>query len=99
DPATQLTIDRGRRNQEILKQAQFSPSPVGEQVAMIYGSINGIMDKVPVERVKEYEAEFLTQMNAAKPEYIATLAAGKLDDEITDYIKKFGRELAAKYAV
>lgn len=99
DPATQLTIDRGRRNQEILKQAQFSPSPVGEQVAMIYGSINGIMDKVPVERVKEFESEFLTQMNAAKPEYIKTLAAGKLEDEITDYIKKFGKELAAKYAV
>ncbi len=99
DPATQLTIDRGRRNQEILKQAQFSPSPVGEQVAMIYGSINGIMDKVPVERVKEFESEFITLLNATKPEFIKTLAAGKLEDEITDYIKKAGRELAAKYAV
>jgi F-type H+-transporting ATPase subunit alpha len=99
DPATQLTIDRGRRNQEILKQAQFSPSPVGEQVAMIYGSINGIMDKVPVDRVKEYEAEFIDHLNAAKPEFIKTLAAGKLESEITDYIMKFGKELAAKYAV
>ncbi|MCL4158353.1 UNVERIFIED_CONTAM: hypothetical protein GTU68_053992 [Idotea baltica] len=98
DAATKLVIDRGRRNQEILKQGQFQPSPVGEQVAMIYGSINGIMDKVPVERVKEFEAEFLTLMNASKPEFVSTLAAGKLEKEITEWILAEGKGLAAKYA-
>lgn len=98
DAATKLVIERGRRNQEILKQGQYQPVPVGEQVAIIYGSINGIMDTVPVERVKEYETEFLTLLRSTKPDYVAALAKGKLDDEITDYIKKTGKELAQKYA-
>ncbi|MFT5886113.1 MAG: F-type H+-transporting ATPase subunit alpha, partial [Arcticibacterium sp.] len=98
DAATKLVIDRGRRNQEILKQGQFQPSPVGEQIAMIFGSINGIMDKVPVPRVKEFENEFLTLMRASKPEYLKTLAAGKLEKEITDWILAEGKGLAAKYA-
>lgn len=98
DAATKLVIDRGRRNQEILKQGQFQPAPVGEQVAIIYGSINGIMDKVPVERVKEFEAEFISLMKASKPEYIATLAAGKLEKEITEWVIAEGKGLANKYA-
>ncbi|MFT7247294.1 MAG: F-type H+-transporting ATPase subunit alpha [Algoriphagus sp.] len=98
DAATKLVIDRGRRNQEILKQGQFQPSPVGEQIAMIFGSINGIMDKVPVPRVKEFENEFLVLMKATKPEYLGTLAAGKLEKEITDWILLEGKSLAAKYA-
>jgi F-type H+/Na+-transporting ATPase subunit alpha len=98
DAATKLVIDRGRRNQEILKQGQFQPSPVGEQVAMIYGSINGFMDKVPVEKVKAFESEFITLMKASKPEYLSALAAGKLENEITEWILEEGRSLATKFA-
>ncbi len=98
DAATKLTIERGRRNQEILKQAQFSPAPVGEQVAMIYASINGVLDKVPVNRAKEFEVEFLTLLNAQHADVLKSLAAGKLEDSSTDTIKKVGRELAEKYA-
>ena len=98
DAATKLVIERGRRNQEILKQGQFQPSPVGEQVAIIYGSINGIMDKVPVDQVKKYEGEFMTLLRSTKPEYVAALAAGKLDTEITEWIIKEGKALAEKYA-
>lgn len=98
DAATKLVIERGRRNQEILKQGQYQPVSVGEQIAIIYGSINGIMDLVPVERVKEFEKEFLTLVKSTRPEFINSLAAGKLDSEITDYIVKTGKELAEKYA-
>lgn len=97
DAATKLTIERGRRNQEILKQGQFSPSPVAEQVAIIYASINGVLDKVPVNRVKEYEAEFVTLLKAQSPEALKALAAGKLDDA-AETIKRVGKELAEKYA-
>jgi F-type H+/Na+-transporting ATPase subunit alpha len=97
DASTKLTIDRGRKNQEILKQGQYSPAPVGEQVAMIYASINGVMDKVPVNKVKEFETEFLTILKATNPEVIEGLAKGKLDDAITDTIKRVGKEVAAKY--
>jgi F-type H+-transporting ATPase subunit alpha len=92
DASTRLTIDRGRKNQEILKQAQFSPVPVGEQVAVIYASINGVMDKVPVNRVKEFESEFILLLKSQNAEVIANLAAGKLDDATTDVIKKVGKE-------
>ncbi len=98
DAATKLVIERGRRNQEILKQGQYQPVSVGEQVAIIYGSINGIMDNVPVNRVKEFETEFLTILGAQNPEVIEGLAKGKLDDTIMDTIKKVGKEVAQKYA-
>jgi F-type H+-transporting ATPase subunit alpha len=98
DAATKLTIDRGRRNQEILKQGQFSPVSVGDQVAIIYASINGVLDKVNVAKVKEFENEFIALLKAVHPEVITSLAAGKLDDSATDIIKKVGRELATKYA-
>jgi len=81
-----------------LKQGQYSPSPVGDQVAMIFGSINGMMDDVPVKRVKEYETEFLTLLKATNPKAIESLAQGKMDKEITDFILKFGKDLAKKYA-
>ncbi|TAH05844.1 MAG: F0F1 ATP synthase subunit alpha, partial [Runella slithyformis] len=98
DASTKLTIDRGRRNQEILKQGQFSPVNVGEQVAIIYASINGVLDKVSVTKVKEFETEFIAFLRDVHPEVITNLAAGKLDDSVTDVIKKAGRELAPKYA-
>lgn len=98
DAATKLTIDRGRRNQEILKQGQFSPVSVGDQVAIIYASINGVLDKVNVAKVKEFENEFIALLKAVHPEVITSLAAGKLDDSVTDIIKKVGRDLATKYA-
>jgi F-type H+/Na+-transporting ATPase subunit alpha len=98
DASTKLTIDRGRKNQEILKQAQFSPAPVGEQVAIIYASINGVMDKVAVSKVKAFENEFMLLLKAQNPEVLEKLTAGKLDDSVTDIIKKVGKELAEKYA-
>lgn len=97
DAATKLTIDRGRRNQEILKQGQFSPVSVGDQVAIIYASINGVLDKVNVAKVKEFENEFIALLKAVHPEVIPSLASGKLDDAVTGIIKKVGRELALKY--
>jgi len=97
DASTKLTIDRGRRNQEILKQAQFSPASVGDQVAIIYASINGVLDKVNLAKVKEFEVEFIDLLRATQPQVLTGLAAGKLDDSITDVIKKVGRELASKY--
>lgn len=97
DAATQLTIDRGRRNQEMLKQAQFSPVPVEEQVAVIYASTKGLMDKVPVEKVKEFESEFLTILRASHADALATFKAGKLDESATSVLEKVAQELSSKY--
>ncbi|MHC2990875.1 ATP F0F1 synthase subunit alpha [Pontibacter sp. HJ8] len=97
DAATRLTIERGRRNLEILKQPQFSPVPVEEQVAMIYCATNGLLDAVPVNEVRTFEKDFLRTMRAQHQDTLNALLAGKLDDETTGVIKQVARELSAKY--
>ncbi|WP_242922078.1 F0F1 ATP synthase subunit alpha [Pontibacter liquoris] len=97
DAATKLTIERGRRNLEILKQPQFSPVPVEEQVAIIYCATNGLMDDVPVNEVRTFESDFLRSMRAQHQDTLNALLAGKLDDETTGVLKRTARELSAKY--
>ena len=97
DAATKLTIERGRRNLEILKQAQYSPVSVEEQVAIIYCATNGLMDNVPVEEVKAFEKDFLRTMRAQHNNALLALKAGKLDDETTATLKQVAREVSAKY--
>ena len=97
DAATQRTIDRGRRNLEILKQAQFSPVPVEEQVAIIFASTKGYMDRVPVPRVKEYETEFLSLLRAQHRGVLDRLRKGEYNDELTDTLASVAKDLAKKY--
>jgi F-type H+-transporting ATPase subunit alpha len=97
DPATKRTIDRGQRNQEILKQAQYSPVPVEEQVAIIHASTKGFIDRVPVARVREFEKEFLSLMRAQHKDTLEALRAGKYTDEQTSVLERVAKELAKKY--
>ena len=97
DAATKLTIERGRRNLEILKQPQFSPVSVAEQVAIIYCATNGLLDNVPVNEVRTFEKDFLRTMRAQHQDTLNALLAGKLDDETTGVIKQVARELSARY--
>ncbi|WP_162428293.1 F0F1 ATP synthase subunit alpha [Pontibacter pudoricolor] len=97
DAATKLTIERGRRNLEILKQPQFSPVSVEEQVAIIYCATNGLLDDVPVNEVRTFEKDFLRTMRAQHEGTLNALLAGKLDDETTGVIRQVARELSAKY--
>jgi F-type H+-transporting ATPase subunit alpha len=98
DASTKLTIERGRRNLEILKQAQYSPIPVEQQVAMIYISTNGYMDKVPVKEVKSFESDFLNYLKASHKDTLESLRSGKIDDNITGVLKKVALDLAKKFA-
>jgi F-type H+/Na+-transporting ATPase subunit alpha len=98
DAATKLTIERGRRNQEILKQPQFSPVSVEHQVAIIYASTNGLLDSVPVEKVKEFEKEFSTVLSASHKEVLSALKAGKIDDSVTNTLKEVAKSLSKRYA-
>ena len=98
DASTKLTIERGRRNLEILKQPQFSPQKVEDQVAVIYAATNGLLDQVPVNRVREFEKEFTQTMQSRHPEVLQSLKAGKLDDTITGAIRQVAKDLSASYA-
>jgi F-type H+-transporting ATPase subunit alpha len=98
DAATKLTIERGRRNVEILKQDQYSPVPVEEQVAIIAASTRGFMDSVPVNKVRDFERNFLEIMRAQHKDVMDNLRAGKLEDSDMETIKKVALDLAGRYS-
>src|SRR5690606_3715916 len=98
DAATKLTIERGRRNVEILKQDQYSPVPVEEQVAIIAASTRGFMDSVPVGKVRDFEKNFLEIMRAQHRNVLDNLRAGKLDDSDLETIKTVALDLAGRYS-
>jgi F-type H+-transporting ATPase subunit alpha len=97
DASTKLTIERGRRNLEVLKQPQFSPVKVEDQVAMIYCCTNGLLDKVPVHEVRNFEKDFLRVMNAQHKNSLDLLKAGKLEDSVIADIKQVAKELSSRY--
>ena len=98
DASTKLTIERGRRNLEILKQPQFSPVKVEDQVAIIYAATNGLLDTVPVNRVREFEKDYRQALNARHPDTLKALKAGKLDDAVTGVLRQTAKDVAAGYA-
>lgn len=97
DAATKATLDKGVRNVEILKQGQYSPVAVEKQVAIIYAGTKGLFSRVPVDKVKEFEAEYLQQLEQRHPEVLQALKEGKFNDELTGVLDTVARELAAKY--
>jgi len=97
DPATMAVLGKGARNVEILKQAQNSPVPVEKQVAIIYLGTKGKLNKVPVNRIKEFETEFLDFMEAKHSNILDLLRRGQLTDEVTSTLERVGAELASKY--
>jgi F-type H+-transporting ATPase subunit alpha len=99
DASTKLTIDRGRRNLEMLKQPQFAPQRVEDQVAMIYLATTGSLDLIPENRVREFEKDFIQVLRATEKATLDALGAGKFDDTLTATLKRVGKEVGAKYAV
>jgi F-type H+-transporting ATPase subunit alpha len=97
DAATMSVLGKGARNVEILKQAQNSPMTVEKQVAIIYCGTKGLLNKVPVTRIKEFEEEFLSFMDEKHRDVLDTLKSGKLTDEVTNTIEKVAADLSEKY--
>ena len=97
DATTKRTIERGRRNQEILKQPQYSPVSVANQVAIIYASTKGLMDSVPVEKARAFEKEFYTLLESTYPEALTLILKGDIDGA-GKILATAAAELAPKYA-
>jgi F-type H+-transporting ATPase subunit alpha len=98
DAATTLIIEKGKRNVEILKQAQYSPLRVEEQAAIIYCGTNGLLMDVPVKKIKEFESEFLEFLHAKHQNILDALSVGKLTEEIKSTIETVAADLSQKYA-
>ncbi|BDS15278.1 F0F1 ATP synthase subunit alpha [Aureispira anguillae] len=97
DAATKAVLDKGVRNVEILKQAQYSPVPVEQQVAIIYLGTKGLVKNVPVERVKEFEAAFLAKMEERNADVLANFRSGKYDKADLAKVEALAKELTAKF--
>src|SRR5690606_4264486 len=93
DAATQLVLDKGARNVEILKQDQYSPVPVGEQVAIIYLGTNNLLRRIPVNKVQDFEDEFLSQMRTSHADVLENFRTGKLNNEDLDIVKKVATDI------
>jgi F-type H+-transporting ATPase subunit alpha len=97
DAATTAIIEKGKRNVEILKQGQYSPLRVEEQAAIIYCGTNGLLMNVPVNKIREFETEFISFMHQKYQNILDDLAAGKLTDETTSTLEKAAADLSKKY--
>ncbi|RZK78415.1 MAG: F0F1 ATP synthase subunit alpha [Pedobacter sp.] len=97
DAATKSVLDKGARNVEILKQGQFSPMTVEKQVAIIYIGTKNLMRSVPVNKVREFEVEYLQQLELRHPDTLKALKAGKFDDSITGVLETVAKELSSNY--
>jgi len=96
DAATKAVLAKGARNVEILKQGQFSPLRVDQQVAIIYLGTKGLLSNVPVNKVREFEAEFLSYMENKHKNTLDDLKKG-LTDDASAVLEKVCKELSAKY--
>jgi len=97
DAVTLNVIEKGRRNVEILKQAVNDPFTVEDQVAIIYAGSKNLLRNVPVNKVKEFEKDYIEYLNNKHRDTLNALKAGKLDDNITDVLEKTAKEISAKY--
>lgn len=98
DAATMAVIGKGERNVELLKQNVNSPMPVENQVALIYAGTNNLMRNVPVDKVKEFQEEYISFLNQKHPETMSALKAGKYTDELIQVLTSVADDLSGKYA-
>ena len=97
DAATKSVLDKGARNVEILKQLEADPYTVERQIAIIYVGTKGLIQNVPIDKVKDFENEYLDFLDAKHKDAMNSLKAGKLTDEITDTLARVAKEIASKY--
>ena len=98
DSVTAMTIDRGRKNNELLIQKQYSPMSVEEQVAILYCGTQGLLKNIPVEKVQEFQDNFLQIMRSNyKETVLGQLAAGNLTEDVTATIEKVAADITAQY--
>ncbi|MDE6247879.1 MAG: F0F1 ATP synthase subunit alpha [Muribaculaceae bacterium] len=98
DPVTAKVIDTGRKNQQLLIQPQYSPWPVENQVAVIYCGVNGLLENVPVDKVSEFEQQFLQLVKAKyQKEVLDVIKSGQLTDDVEAKIRECAAEIAGSY--
>jgi F-type H+-transporting ATPase subunit alpha len=98
DAATKAVIDKGSRNVEILKQGQYAPFRVEQQIAIIYCGTKGLLKEVPVKKVKEFESSYIALLEASHKGVLDKLKQGQFDDSITGTLEAVAKDLVKKYS-
>ena len=93
DAATQSILEKGRRNVQMLIQPQSSPMKVEEEVAMIYCGVNNLMRELPLNKVAEFEKNYIAILNSSHSDVLAKIKQGQYDDEITGVLRKVAAEV------
>lgn len=98
DPVTAMAIDRGRKNNQLLIQPQYSPMPVGEQIAILYCGTHSLMRDIPISKVRDFQKAFLNNMRADhKADVLDVLASGKINEEVTAIIEKVAAQTIVQF--
>ena len=97
DPVTARVIDKGRKNERLLIQPQYHPMAVEDEVAVIYCGVNGLLESVPLEKVAEFEKQFLQLMHARHEAVLDEIRAGRLTDEVTAALVEAAKEVAGQF--
>jgi F-type H+-transporting ATPase subunit alpha len=97
DDATLNVIEKGKRNVEILKQAQNDPFTVQDQVAIIFAGSKNLLKKVPVNKIKEFERKYIDFLNLKHKKTMEIIKSGKLTDEVVSVLTKTAEELSSNY--
>ena len=97
DAVTAMTLDRGRKNNQLLIQPQYSPMPVGEQIAILYCGTRGLMADVPVTEVRRCQDLFLEKMRSSQQEVLEKLGSGVIDDDTSKVIEAVMADIAGQF--
>ena len=99
DAATKAVLDRGARNVEILKQGQFSPVPVEEQIAILFCGTKGLMVDIPLEKIKDFEDNFIAHLRREHKDILDVLRHGEITDEIMKKLEGVANKMSVTYKV
>ena len=97
DDSTKFVLEKGKRNVEILKQGQNSPMTVEKQVAIIYCGTKGLLSRVPVEKVRSFQDDYLLLLENQHKDVLAQIRKGNIGDDVTAVLEKVAKELSAQY--
>jgi len=97
DSATKNVLEKGKRNVEILKQPQYSPVTVEEQIAILFCGVKGLLLKVPIDRIKDFEAEYLLTLRETYREILDVLKKGIIDESVTCILEDICKKVVLKY--
>jgi F-type H+-transporting ATPase subunit alpha len=97
DEVTKSVLEKGKRNVEILKQGQNNPMTVEKQVAIIYCGTKGLLSRIPVEKIREFQDDYLNSLEMNHNDTLTAIRNGKIDEAVTSVLESVAKDISARY--